>query len=49
MKGTYRGKPIEEMSREELIDALEQMSGLYMAALKQHNEDLELFKINNDK
>lgn len=32
-RGLYKGKEIEEMTREELIQALEQMSGLYVNAL----------------
>lgn len=32
-KGTYRGKPVEEMTKEELIEALENMSNLYQQTL----------------
>jgi hypothetical protein len=32
-KGTYKGKPVEEMTKEELIEALENMSNLYQQTL----------------
>ena len=41
MEATYKGKLISDMTHEELIKALEQMSGLYMQTLIQRSEDLD--------
>lgn len=32
-RGTYKGKPVEEMTKEELIDALVVMNSLYQQVL----------------
>lgn len=34
-RGYYKGKPVEEMTKDELIDALEHVGRLYQQALKQ--------------
>lgn len=34
-KGTYRGKPVEEMTKGELIEALENTSNLYWKLLSE--------------
>lgn len=39
-KGTWMGRPVEELSKDELIEALVLMSKLYEEALKRHSEDL---------
>lgn len=34
-KGTYKGKPVKEMNKEELIEALENTSNLYWQLLSE--------------
>lgn len=36
--GTWKGKELNEMSKEELIKALEHLNGLYMAVLEDNNK-----------
>lgn len=40
-RGLWMGRPIEEMSREELMDALEHMGTLYSRAVQEHLSDLD--------
>lgn len=44
IKATYKGKTIDEMTRGELISALEEMNNLYTNLLEQHNKDLNSLK-----
>ena len=41
MKALYMGKPVDEMTKEELIKALENMSGLYNRELRSNYQQLE--------
>jgi hypothetical protein len=42
MEATYMGKPVSSMSKEELIEALKNVSYLYKSTLEQHSKDLDL-------
>jgi hypothetical protein len=41
MVATFKGKPINEMTREELIEALNTMARLYNRNLEQHIKELD--------
>lgn len=43
-KGSWRGEPIENLSKRELIEALEQMTRHLETAYKQHKEDLRMLE-----
>ena len=43
-RGTWMGRPIEELSREELMDALIILGEQYIQADKQHVTDLEFLR-----
>lgn len=39
----YRGKPIEEMSREELVAALNEIALLHESNLKEHSKERDIW------
>lgn len=39
---TWRGKPLEDMSKAELIEALTQMSGFFMQSSQEHIRQLKV-------
>lgn len=43
-QATYRGVDLNDMSKEELIEALTEMSNLYQGQLKEHSRQLDFLK-----